>query len=139
MQMSELMMSSPHNFPCILFTKMMKIPYFSYERVKLAFISTLNRCRMIWGHAFTCLSKNMKIFQILYTKYMENGEAMKSSTHSFAYSYRLLRNVLLEITNIQNFIILFFYPIYITLSLFYLRRFTLSIKTSPKLCDIISF
>ena len=35
MQMSELM-SSPHNFPFILFTEMTKIPYFSYEKVKLA-------------------------------------------------------------------------------------------------------
>ena len=26
MQMSEFMMSSPHNFPCILFTEMTKIP-----------------------------------------------------------------------------------------------------------------
>ena len=36
--MSELMMSSPHNFPSILFTEMIKIPvaYFSYEKVKLA-------------------------------------------------------------------------------------------------------
>ena len=36
MQMSELMMPSPHNFPCILFKEMMKIPYFSYAKVKLA-------------------------------------------------------------------------------------------------------
>ena len=36
MQMSELMMSSPHNFPLILFIEMTKIPYFSNEKVKLA-------------------------------------------------------------------------------------------------------
>ena len=34
MQMSELM-SSPHNFPLILFTEVTKIPYFCYEQVKL--------------------------------------------------------------------------------------------------------
>ena len=33
MQMSELMMSSPHNFPIILYTEMTKISYFSYENV----------------------------------------------------------------------------------------------------------
>ena len=38
MQMSELMMSSPHNFPFILYTEMTKISYFSYENVRLALI-----------------------------------------------------------------------------------------------------
>ena len=38
MQMSELMMSSPHNFPFILYTEMTKISYFSYEYVRLALI-----------------------------------------------------------------------------------------------------
>ena len=32
MQMSELMTSSPHNFPLILFTEMTKIPYFRYDK-----------------------------------------------------------------------------------------------------------
>ena len=36
MQMSEVMMSSPHNFPFILYTEMTKISYFSYENVTLA-------------------------------------------------------------------------------------------------------
>ena len=39
MQMSELMMSSPHNFPFILYTEMTKISYFSYENVRLALIT----------------------------------------------------------------------------------------------------
>ena len=38
MQMSELMMSSPHNFPFILYTEMTKISYFSYDNVRLALI-----------------------------------------------------------------------------------------------------
>ena len=38
MQMSELMMSSPHNFPFMLYTEMTKISYFSYEYVRLALI-----------------------------------------------------------------------------------------------------
>ena len=37
MQMSELMISWPHNLPLMLFTEMMKIQYFSCEKVKLAF------------------------------------------------------------------------------------------------------
>ena len=35
-QMSELMMSSPHNFLFISYTGMTKISYFSYENIKLA-------------------------------------------------------------------------------------------------------
>ena len=38
MQMSEVMMSSPHNFPFILYTE---ISYFSYENVRLALIPLL--------------------------------------------------------------------------------------------------
>ena len=38
MQMSELMMSLPHNFPFILCTEMTKISYFSYGNVRLASI-----------------------------------------------------------------------------------------------------
>ena len=34
MQMNELMMSSPHNFPFILYIEMAKISYFSYENVR---------------------------------------------------------------------------------------------------------
>ena len=49
MQISELMMSSPHNFPCILFTEMMKIPDFSYEKVKTCLMSTLNKCRIMFA------------------------------------------------------------------------------------------
>ena len=38
LQMSELMMSLPHNFPFILYTEMIKISYFSYGNVRLALI-----------------------------------------------------------------------------------------------------
>ena len=38
MQMSESMMSSPHNFPFILCTEMKKNKNFSYENVRLASI-----------------------------------------------------------------------------------------------------
>ena len=41
MQMSELMMSSPQNFPFILYTEMTKISNFSYENVRLALIPLL--------------------------------------------------------------------------------------------------
>ena len=39
----------------------------------------------IWRQAFTRLSKKMKSFKMLCTKYMESCEAMRSSTHLFAY------------------------------------------------------
>ena len=38
MQMSEVMMSLPHNFPFILYTEMKKNSYFSYKNVRLALI-----------------------------------------------------------------------------------------------------
>ena len=38
MQMSELMMSSPHNFPFIWYTEITKISYFSYENVRFAIV-----------------------------------------------------------------------------------------------------
>ena len=66
---------------------------------------------LILGHVFTCLSKN--IFKILSTKYMEICEAM-TSTHSFAYSYRLFKKCFVE--NYENstlYIFLIFNPIYI--------------------------
>ena len=93
MQMSELMMSSPHNFSYILITEMMKIPYFSYEKEKLAlYIPILNKCRIMFALVYfnmgTCLYMFLFCFggvQILYTKYMENCEALRSSTHSFAF------------------------------------------------------
>ena len=47
MQMSELMMSSPHNFPFILYTEMTKISYFSYENVRHENVYSLNRCRIM--------------------------------------------------------------------------------------------
>ena len=73
---------------------------------------------LIWGHAFTCLSKKKKkIFKILYTKYMENCEAMRSSTHSFAYSYQLFKKCFVENFKNSKFHIFFIsYPIYIKFS-----------------------
>ena len=69
MQMSELMMmSSPHNFPYTLFTEMTKMPYFSYEKVKLALKTTLNKCRTMFALKYLdirtlCLSKENENFQ----------------------------------------------------------------------------
>ena len=41
MQMSEVMMSSPHNVSFILYTEMTKNSYFSYENVRLKCIIML--------------------------------------------------------------------------------------------------
>ena len=109
MQMNELMMSMPHNFPCTWFTKMMKIPYhFSFEKVITCPISTLNKmqnnvCSDIilityyWGTCY-CMFEHIK--QNYIQKYMENCEAMRSSTHSFAYSYQLFKKCFVE--NFEN-------------------------------------
>ena len=45
--------------------------------------------------------KKETIFKILCTKYMENCEAMRSSTQSFAYSYRLFKKCFVEIENVM--------------------------------------
>ena len=70
---------------------------------------------------------------------MENCEAMTSSTHSFAYSYGLVKNCFLKIcetSKFHNFLI--FQPIFIRFSLFCSENFTLSseiklhqLRTSP--------
>ena len=61
------------------------------------------------------------------TKWMENCEAMTSSLHSFAYSYRLVKKCFLKIcetSKCHNFLI--FQPIFIRFSLLCLKMFTLS-------------
>ena len=85
------------------------------------------------------LGKKIKIFKILCTKYMASSEAMTSSTHSFAYSYGLVKKCFLKICEtlkFHNFLI--FQPISIRFSLFCSENFTLSseikldqLRTSP--------
>ena len=60
---------------------------------------------------------------------MENCEVMTSSTHSFAYSYRLVKKCFLKIcetSKCHNFLI--FQPIFIRFLLLCLKFFTLSSK-----------
>ena len=69
----------------------------------------------------------MKFLPFLCTKWMENCEAMTSSPHSFAYSYRLVKKYFLKIcetSKCYNFFI--FQPIFIRFSLLCLKMFTLS-------------
>ena len=91
------------------------------------------------GHNFKKFGQKIKIFQIVCTKYMASSEAMTSSTHSFAYSYGLVKKCFLKIcgtSKCHNFII--FQPIFIRFSLFCSENFTLSseikldqLRTSP--------
>ena len=70
---------------------------------------------------------------------MASSEAMTSSTHSFAYSYGLVKKFFLKIcetSKFHNFLI--FQPIFIRFSLFCSENFTLSseikldqLRTSP--------
>ena len=127
----DVIASQFSNFPqFILFIEMTKIPYFSYEKVKLAlYTSTLNKCRImfaliciwIWGQAFTCTKRGSFSKFYMQIMYMENCEAIRSSTHSFAYVFWKLRNS-------KFHIFLIFPPIYIKFSLFYSKCFTLSIE-----------
>ena len=75
-QMSELMMSFPHNFLHISFTEMTKISYFSYETGKLTFYPPKinEKLGLFWhiliqGYAFTCICKKKEFFKISYTLY----------------------------------------------------------------------
>ena len=81
----------------------------------------------------------MTFLSFLCTKLMKNCEVMTSSTHSFAYSYRLVKKCFLKIcetSKCHNFLI--FQPIFIRFSLFCSENFTLSsdikldqFRTSP--------
>ena len=69
----------------------------------------------------------MKFLSFLCTKWMDNCEAMTSSPHSFAYSYRLVKKCFLKIrktSKCHNFLI--FQPIFIRFPLLCLKMFTLS-------------
>ena len=71
--------------------------------------------------------QNIKIFKILCTKHMASSEVMTSSTHSFAYSYRLVKKcfvIISETSMCHNFLI--FQPIFVRFSLLCLEIFTLS-------------
>ena len=69
----------------------------------------------------------MKFLSFLCTKWMENCEAMTSSPHSFAYSYRLVKKCFLKICEISKcHMFLIFQPIFIRFSLLCLKFFTLS-------------
>ena len=91
------------------------------------------------GHNYQKFGQKNLIFTILCTKYMASSEAMTSSTHSFAYSYGLVKKCFLEICETwkcHNFLI--FQPIFIRFSLFCSENFTLSseikldqLRTSP--------
>ena len=82
---------------------------------------------MIWGTYYHKFGQNIKIFKMLCTKYMASSEVMISSTHSFAYSYRLVKKCFVKIcetSKCHNFLI--FQPIFIRFSLLCLKFFTLS-------------
>ena len=102
---------------------------FSYRKVTYSY--TLNKCRIMLalmyfdiGTCFLCLSKkNENLKNVIYKM------TMTSSTHSFAYSYRLFNKCFVE--NYENkkiSYLAYFYPIYNKFSLFCLKLklFTLS-------------
>ena len=79
-------------------------------------------------------SWNMGFSSFLWTKYMENCEAMISSTNSFAYSYWLFKKRFDENYGNSNFdIFLICYPIYIKCSQFCSKCFNLSIDLTLNL------
>ena len=66
------------------------------------------------------LSHSSNFLSFLWTKWMENCEAMNSSTHAFAYSYWLFQKCFVKICkNLQSHIFLTFNRIFINFSLFF--------------------
>ena len=112
MQMSELM-SSPHNFPCILFTEMIDNPIFQVWQSKTCLISTLDKCRIMFaliyfmGTCFYMFEQKMKIFTI---SYIQNTWTIVRWWHNQLTHFHIhihiecSRNVSLKITKIKNFI-----------------------------------
>ena len=91
--------------------------------------NNVNSNILIWGTYYHKFGQNIKMFKLLCTKYMASSEVMTSSTHSFAYSYRLVKKCFVKIcetSKCHNFLI--FQPIFIRFSLLCLNFFTLSSK-----------
>ena len=111
MQMSEMMMSSPQIFHVFCSQKWWKSHISARWESKT--------CRIMFaliyfdmGTCFYLFEQKMKIFKILYTKYMyiQNCEAMRSLTQLTHLHIHIdsSRNVSLKITKIKNFTSYFF-------------------------------
>ena len=91
--------------------------------------NNVNSNILIWGTYYHKFGQNITIFKIVCTKYMASSEVMTSSTHSFAYSYRLVKICFLKIcetSKCHNFLI--FQPIFMQVFTVILNLFTLSSK-----------
>ena len=85
-----------------------KNPIFQLLESKTCPISTLNKCRIMFALIYVDMGicfymfeqQQQQTYKILYTKYMEYCEAMRLSTHSFAYSYQLFKKCVVE--NYEN-------------------------------------
>ena len=91
---------------------------------------------LIWGTYYHKFGQNINIFKIVCTKYMASSEAMTSSTHSIAYSYRLVKKCFVKIcetSKCHNFLI--FQQIFIRFSLLCSKFFTLSSLIPRQKCN----
>ena len=126
--MSEWMVSSPHNFPLILFTEMTKSHISAiWER------KTLNKCKIMFaliyfdmGTYIHVWAKKDEHFQNCI--YKTHGKFWgDEATHSFAYSYRLFKKCFVENYENSNFHIFLILFIYSQISMFCANFFTLSL------------
>ena len=108
----------------------------SYEKIKLTLYPLwmdAEECLlwyvMIWGHAFTCLSKKRGNFHNFIQDTWKIVRRWDHQLNSFPYSYWLFKKCFVEKYKNKKFhIFLIFYPIYIKFSLFYSKCFNLSIE-----------
>ena len=143
-QMSELVMSSPHNLSCILyiFFFFLQIQVKAYPCIKI--YQTIHYFSFILSGdnaMFTVSWLKYEIFVISIMKCVENCEEMTSSTHSFEYSYGLVKKCFpkeCEISKCHNFLIS--YPIFIIFAPFCRENLYLSFANRiilDRICPLI--
>ena len=89
-QMSELMMSSPHNFLLISYTNMTKISYFRYENIKLALITTHNK----WEIMFTLIYFDMGIWFYQYVLKIKNFRNFIYNTYEKLWGHDIINSLI---------------------------------------------
>ena len=100
------MMSSPHLFPHNMVYKILKFSNFLLKHVTkyirtniILYLFSVDVRQFLLSHSWS-----MGFFVSLWTKLMENCEAITSLTHLLAYSYRLFKKGFMKIPKIRNFI-----------------------------------
>ena len=108
-QINELMIVIASQFPINSVHKNDENPIFQlWESNTCLYTSTLNKCKIMFD-LICCYMHQSKFSKLHLYRICETSEAI-SSTHSFAYLYRLFKKCFVEITKLHNFISSIFPP-----------------------------